>query len=268
MKRLRVLTDKEIAEITPKARASRIPLDTCPTCKSELEYVEDEGGFSRIEGTYTFRGNTYDCDCVYQIQLRKHYLLANIPEQYQRLDWDDYDGSQEAQEAVRMFLDKWQGFSDNGVGIEFCGKGLGTGKTFAATHIGKELVKQNIRVYFISFRDLISIFYANDTDEIAKLKNSPVLILDEVGKFTTQKQEHFYAELFEDLIRHRTNWNAITIMTTNIEEDLMRELYPRVYSLIEGKQLRVTLEGDDARMAKVGMENVELAANMEIRPIT
>lgn len=167
-----------------------------------------------------------------------------------------------------MFLEKWEGFDSNGVGIEFCGKDLGTGKTFAATHIGKELVKRNVGVYFISFRDLISVFYNNDTDFIARLKNSPVLILDEVGKFSTSRQENLYTELFEDLIRHRTNWNAITIMTTNIEEDLMRELYPRVYSLIEGKQLRVTLEGEDARMAKVGMENVELAANLEIRPLT
>jgi DNA replication protein DnaC len=266
--KLRYLRDSELPEVEERARLSGISLDTCPTCGSKLEYREEWGGYDRENGTYRFRGKVRDCDCESQISLRKHYLLANIPMQYQRLNWEEYDGSNETQEAVKLFLDRWEGFRSNGMGIEFSGSDLGTGKTFAATHVGKELIKNGESVYFISFRDLIDAIFSKDEHTVERVRETPIVILDEVVPPSSDQQAKLFTDRFESIIRHRTNWNAVTIMTTNLTEKELRQYYPRPYSLLEAKQIRIHLSGEDQRMGKIGMENIELAANMEVRPIT
>lgn len=263
---MRLLKNSELPEVEARAKLSGIPLDTCPTCKS-VETYDADIGWHRDQGTYRLHGSVYPCDCDRQIELRKHYLLANIPEQYQRLNWNDYDGSERAQEAVSLYLSKWEGFRANGMGIEVTGP-QGTGKSFAVTHIGKELIKRGEKVFFIAFLDLIA---AIKTDEalIDKAMNVPVLILDELSKiYQSDAQLAFFSEKLEQLIRHRTNWNLITLMTTNLTEDELHEYYPRVYSLLEAKQIRIEIDGNDARMSKIGNENLELSIHNEIRPIS
>jgi DNA replication protein DnaC len=267
-KKLRLLRNSEYDVVAAQIRATGGNIDTCPTCGSVLEHDPDSGFCDRVPGQYRFRGELHDCDCERQILLRQHYTLANIPQQYQRLDWSDYDGSKDARDAVKLFLDKWDSFLANGVGLEFAGHGLGTGKTFAATHIAKELIKRNVRTYFISFLELVTAF-AGDEASVEQIKNAPLLVLDEVVPgLMSQAQATFLAEKLEVVIRYRTNWNLVTIMTTNLEEEQLAEKYPRVYSLLEAKQIRVVLKGEDQRMTKVGMENIEIAANGEVRPLT
>ena len=48
--------------------------------------------------------------------------------------------------GVKKYLDHYKSAKQNGMGIEFAGQTLGTGKTFAATHIAKELIKQGENV--------------------------------------------------------------------------------------------------------------------------
>ena len=263
---MRLLKDSELPEVEARAQASGIPLNTCPTCGSVMAYDADYGYTRRNYGKYTFRGEKFFCDCDAQIALRKLYLLANIPDQYQRLNWSHYDGSQKAQEAVALYLQKWDGFRVNGMGIEVTGP-QGTGKTFCTTHIGKELLKKGESVFFIPFLDLVSAF-KYDEKVVDRAMNTHVLILDELTKVhLSEAQLAFFSEKLEQIIRHRTNWNLITLMTTNLTEEELRTNYPRVYSLLEAKQIRIALEGNDARMSKIGNENLELAIANEVRPI-
>ena len=203
--------------------------------------------------------------------LRKHYLLAGIGDQYMRLDWNDYIGSDSVKDSVALYLDRWIGFKLNGMGIEFYSPALGTGKTFAATHVGKELIKKGEAVYFKQFREIISL-YEKDPDyrhrEENRLRDTTILILDEVVPPVSQGQKGLFAEKFEELIRHRQNFNRVTIMTTNLEPKELSEIYPRTYSLLEAKQMRVKMIGGDRRIGMIDMENIELIANGEVRPIT
>lgn len=155
------------------------------------------------------------------------------------------------------------------MGLEFYGKKLGTGKTFCATYVGKELIKRGERVYFIRFKETLNVFESDEREELEdRLKNTPVLLLDEVIPPWSEAQRLFFADRIEELIRHRTSFNLPTIMTTNIEPDELREKYPRSYSLLEAKQMRVEVTGADARQGTVADENLELVINQEVRPIT
>lgn len=260
------LSNDEYGRVESIAKESGTPLTECPTCHARgIEVAPGVRGWEN--GVYRYRGREIACDCQTQIALRKHYLLAGIGEQYMRLDWEDYRGDPAAIDAVETILDKWQAFRDNGIGLEFSSTGLGTGKTFAATHIAKELIKKGEKVYFTPFLDMVSA-QKNDNEIHDLLRSVPVLILDEVGKPISEAQRRWFAEEFEEIIRHRTNYNKVTIMTTNLTPDELRDTFARVYSLLEAKQTRVEMTGKDARQSFINLENLELALNGEVRPIT
>src|SRR5687767_2514696 len=85
--RLKPLSDEEL-DAVEELHGSLLD---CPTClASRIQVGPDVYGWEN--GTYRYRGVEYECDCDTQKALRKHYLLANIGDQYQRLNWDDYDG--------------------------------------------------------------------------------------------------------------------------------------------------------------------------------
>jgi DNA replication protein DnaC len=267
--KLKRLTDAEYDEAKRLARAAGKSLDVCPTCGGKEEEIPGSNGVKVFkEGTYKLWGEEHFCDCHTQIALFSRYLLANIGEQYMRLDFGDFDGSPEAREMVEVYIDKWEGFRAHGWGLEFGGP-LGIGKTFCATAIGKELIKRGQRVYFIPFIEMINAYSKSDAEQFEqRLRTATFLILDELLPASTDRQRDFYAFQFEALIRHRTNHNLPTIITTNQTQDQLSEDYPRIYSLLAAKQQRIDMSGRDVRRGKIEMENIELITNEEVRPIT
>jgi DNA replication protein DnaC len=271
-KRLRLprLTNDEYDYVEAVARKSGIPLSVCPTCGAKrISVDEDNHGWEN--GTYLLDGVEYPCDCQAQIELRKHYYLANIGDQYQRLSWDEFYGSADAKDAVNLYLDAWDSAKLNGMGLEFNSPQLGTGKTFCATYVGRELIKRREKVYFMPFLEVIGLLsrgldYRNSQED--RLRDTTVLILDEVVPAISTAQRQLFGTKFEELIRHRTNYNRPTIMTTNLRPKQLREEYPRSYSLLEAKQIRVEMSGDDARQGDRGLRNIELLKNGEVEPIT
>ncbi len=264
------LLNKEFDRVGRVIARSGSSIDQCPTCDAKpIEIEPGVQGF--VNGTFKFRGATYDCDCETQILLRKHYYLANIGDQFQRLDWNDYRGPEATKTVVANYLENWKSFKKNGMGIEFASKKLGTGKTFAATYIGKELIKRGERVYFIPFLDLIGILTRQSEDweeSERRLYDSNVVILDDVMPPTSTPQRDLFHGKFEELIRNRTNYNRVTVMTTNLEPDDLLAEYPRPYSLLSAKQIPINMSGEDARSSWMDTENIELVANGEVRPIT
>lgn len=237
------------------ARMLNIPLGECPTCAA---------------GIFSFRGREIECDCELQMLLRKHYLLANIGDQYMRLNWEDYKRSNEVKEHVTGYLDSWESAKRNGTGIEFRGP-LGVGKTMAATHVGKELIKRGERVFFLPFLEVIALYTREDEtrQELeCRLKESTVLILDEIVPPFYEGQKHLFASEFERLIRHRTNFNLTTVTTTNLSGQKLDEHYPKSYSLLAAKQIPIEMGGEDFRRSVIALENLEIAAANEVRPIT
>ena len=264
------LTNREYDYVATLCRNSGIPISQCPTCLAKKVEIED-GVWGWVNGTYRYRGVEWPCDCDRQIALRIHYLLANIGDQYQRLNWDDFTGDPSVTDEISIYLERWQSMRLNGMGMEFSSPSQGVGKTFAATTVGKELVKAGEAVFFIPFLDVINLLgkdnvVRNETEE--RLRATTVLILDEVRPAVSAAQRDLFGGKFEELIRHRTNFNLPTIMTTNLRPDELHEEYPRTYSLLEAKQIRVEMAGADARQTSIANENIELALNNEVRPIT
>ena len=123
----------------------------------------------------------------------------------------------------------------------------------------------------MDFRDVIHLLnkdsdYRNAQED--RIRETTILILDEVVAGISDAQGALFATRFEELVRYRTNFNRITLMTTNLTPEKLHREYPRSYSLLEAKNSRVIMEGEDARQSFIRDENRELALNEEVRPIT
>lgn len=262
------MSNRQFEQVNKLVHQAGKKLDECPTCRSRMIEVAP-GVEGRDRGTYKFRDVEYPCDCETQIALYRHYLLAGIGDQYMRLNWAEFTGTEETRETVGLFLENWENFKQHGMGLEFSSPNQGVGKTFAATHIARELVKFGERVKFVTFLDVMSGYQREDAEAFDdELRNTTWLVLDEVRPPWTGAMGNLFSNSFEALIRHRQNFNRPVIMTTNLIPDELREHYERTYSLLAAKQVRVEMSGEDVRQTKLDLENFELVLNGEIRPIT
>jgi DNA replication protein DnaC len=249
---------------------SKYSNNVCPTCGVHSEEIAP-GKFEFPPSTFRLFGQEYPCNCEFQITLMRHYLYSHIPDAYWRYNEKDYYGDPEAWEETQRYLDCWQGMKNQGIGLEFYSPRQGTGKTFLATYIGRELIQRKERVYFIGFRSIMDLYtrpYEVRKKEEDRLHNDTILILDEVVPSISLAQQAHFGDQFEELIRDRTNYGRITILTTNLTPDELEDHYPRTYSLLSAREKRIKINGDDVRKEGIGTLNLELAENNEIRPIS
>ena len=262
------LSNSQFDAIEERARALGKSLRICPTCGNRASELIT-GVQVWDPGTYRLDDIEYPCNCEQQIALFRHYLLARIPEEYMRLSADDYFGDANAWDQMQSYLDHWEGFKAQGLGLEFYAERQGVGKTFLATYVARELIKLGEQTYYIDFRTILNLYTKELREETEELiRNMGVLVLDEVIPPSSIAQQTFFADRFEELIRYRTNYNRVTIMTTNMMPDALEQFYPRTYSLLAAKQIRIQVNGLQDARTDVGVMNLELALNNERRPIS
>lgn len=263
------MTNSQFDEVERLISKSPMKSGECPTCGAKA--AEVDLGITEWEGgTYRYLGKDHPCDCEEQEALFRHYLLARIPQEYMTLGIDAYYGDPDALKAAQTYLEKWPNLRKHGMGIGFYSKTQGTGKTFLACYLARELVKRGESVYCVYFRNIINTYelpYDARKDEEDRLRDCTVLILDEVARPVSGAQRTLFAEKFEELIRHRSNYNKVTILTSNLTPKDLDEIYPRTYSLLAAKEKSIEVDGPDVRKETVGNLNDELIENGEARPV-
>jgi hypothetical protein len=266
------MSDQQFDEVERLAKQKHIDLRECPTCESRLQTFEYDDDEAWPEApTYRYLGKEHVCDCLEQDKLRRHYLLANIPVHYWRLGPEEYFGDASAWDVMEGYLDRWKAYRNAGIGMEFHSPTMGTGKTFLATYIARELVKKCEPVFFTRFRDIMGLYdrpYEARKALEERLWYTRVLLLDEVGAPLSEAQGAYFASEFESVIRARIDDDRVTIMTTNLQPDELDRYYPRTYGLLAAKQQRHEINFRDVRRSgDVLLLDAELAANGETRPI-
>lgn len=264
------MTNRQFDEVERLIKASPTKSDECPTCGAKAVEVAPGVTEWSASSTYHYLGEDHPCDCEEQEALFRHYLLARIPQEYMNLGLDNYYGDEDALAAAKAYLEKWPNFRKHGMGMGFYSKAQGTGKTFLACYLARELVKLGESVCYVYFRNVVSTYelpYEARKDEEDRLRDCTVLILDEVARPVSEAQRVLFGEKFEELIRHRSNYNKVTILTTNLTPPELDDIYPRTYSLLAAKEQSIKVAGNDARKEGVWSVNKELVENGEVRPI-
>lgn len=260
--KLKTLSDAQLLRLSSNPDFIRAG-GKCPTCRGT--------------GKYKFEGEEHVCPenefgQHEQDLLFKEYCLHNVPLEFQQLDWDAFPYSDRKAEFDN-YVDNFETIRFSGIGWEIYGAQKGVGKTFGATGILKELVKAGFDGWFAVFADVKNYHELTDGFRrdylVGKLRNSEILVLDEVLQpYGSEKQRYFYEDKLEEIIRHRTTHNLPTIITTNMVEEEMYEFFPRVYSLFSAKQQRVELTGDDFRIKEAFWEKKGIIHFGEVRPIS
>ena len=232
----------------------------CPTCEGLK--------------VYEFRGQAHECDCELQALLQQHYFAANIGREYQVLCIEDFFPGPDRDMVVPVleaYVDNWSSNYHYGIGLTFNGP-LGTGKTMAMTVILKELVKQGVRAYFVTFEDLINTwgtsYKDNDAKEVLeqRMKRAEILGLDE-WRVDGRSASGFLANGLDSVLRHRTSNLLPTLVTTNMTRTQEEADFGKAYSLLSAKNERLTFRGRDQRQDRVRQETFDLRNRDERRPI-
>lgn len=256
-----ILTQEEYAELERRNMKSSI---ACPTCKGK--------------GTYVWSNQNHICEkdedgtCI-QKKLFLRYELANIPRRFQRLNWTDLTRQPEAKATAEDYIKHSSNALGLGIGIYIHSRGLGTGKTFIATHILKEFVKAGHKGYYVPFFDILDL-YRREPEERDFIENkllaSPLVVIDDVVKGSvSDKQAEYYRNTLERVVRHRAHNDLPTIITSNLSMGELDNFYGRIFSLSADSLLPLELSSDYDNRKESGLGSRAVALlNGEVPPIT
>lgn len=236
------------------------PDSFCPTC----------GGLKQ----FFWKDELHDCNCARQLQLHKHYLVAGIGVTYQRLDWEDYEGSPEIVDAMMKYLEGHANFVSRGIGL-LIGGPYGAGKTMLTTLLLKELLKKGYKCYSTTFASTVEAFTAGWKSHEEqryfqeKFVNSDVLLLDDLGREFRSKNG-LNETTFDNILRTRVQGGRPTFITTNMPLSELEKGYgSAVLSLLREVSLEYSFPENDTedfreRSQKRTLEEVKRG---EVRPI-
>ncbi|NLB23501.1 MAG: ATP-binding protein [Clostridium sp.] len=144
----------------------------------------------------------------------------------------------------------------------------GTGKTFLATCIARELLKEGqVVVYRTSSQlmdDIRDIKFQDDKEIETLLSKCDLLIIDDLG--TEMPSDHSKTEIF-NLINQRLLQNRKMIISSNLRLDSIRSKYSeRLSSRIMGDFILVPFFGEDLRHIKGHKKNRRFRSQLNKKP--
>jgi DNA replication protein DnaC len=184
--------------------------------------------------------------CNPKFRLYKALGMSNIPNRYLNANLYNYQIDEENEQIadrMKQLLDDVVNVIDEGRNFIFRGVVPGTGKTYHGimvlnhfiykTCLTSRMDFENPLAYYIGFSDLMDkLRYYRDDEEIdllvEKIKNVPVLMLDDVGAGTVSD---YMKEQTYLIVNHRYNNGLSTIYTTNFtKQQLLERLNSRILS--------------------------------------
>ena len=255
----KIFRDEQVEELekwSPLYR-SRALNGKCPTCEDT--------------GIYKNKGEEYMCEQDdwghTQRRLFMLYCLANVPNTFMGLPWEEFPHV-ELKDKIDFWTNHYPAMRREGLGFEIFGS-HGTGKTWAAAHMLMEVVKQGYSGFFIQFADMKSLYEESAERRehyMTKIRESEVLVIDEITEPWSAPMREFYEEKLESALRFRAHSNFPTITTTNMTVEEYKENYPRVYAQLSEKQQREKVSGIDYRPFASDAKQ-ERILNGEVLPI-
>ena len=234
------------------------PDEYCPTCNKT--------------GSYYWRGQHHECDCVLQLQLAKHYSAAGVGIVYQQLDWSDLQvGDQDLIAQVLKYLENHERYIRRGVGLLLYGP-IGSGKTMVANLVLKELIKLGYRCFATTFADTVESFTSTWSNRerkewfAQKFMYSQVLLLDDLGR-EMRTGVNLAQATFDMILRRRVSDGRPTILTTNCTpEELGHGYGAQVLSLLVEQSVAHEFTGGDFR-PKANRRTLAEIERGEVRPL-
>lgn len=198
----------------------------CGKCNTPKELVIQMPAF---DGTGGFVDKVVGrlCDCE-RAEREKAEELIKRSEQMLRLNsllkkghkeadllrtvyFKDMDADSENVDKVRKFVDKFEEFRADGIGLMFYGT-VGNGKTYTAAALANELIEQMIPVAFFSTATYMNLTFEERDWIVENHRKFPLLVLDDVG---VERTSDYGTEQIFNLVDSRYKSGLPMIVTTN-----------------------------------------------------
>jgi len=191
-----------------------------------------------------------------EFDLKSKYLLASLPYSYWDIGWDEFEGSKDARDFVKLYCDNLGNALKEGQGVILSGL-HGTGKTTLSCLIGKAAIEKGFSVRYISIAKILDLIMEGFDSKAAKerlnimIERVEVLILDDLGKEYKGVRGQLNPMMslkLDSMLRERINRNLITIGTTNYGKNAIKEKYgDSVMSVLYGCCKTFEVVGQDYR---------------------
>lgn len=195
-------------------------------------------------------------------ELKRHYLLANIPFgyfNYQFKDvveaWSKDVANDEAIEHFTLYYNNLDKAKQNGTGLFLTGA-HGLAKTTAAIATLMNAISQSYTSYFISMSDLAEFVMSGWKDSNIKLKYQYIvthvdfLVVDDIGRgYNIQSGQS--TQFLDKLFVTRCNQKKSTILTSKHGIDSSVDVFlDSLLTLLKSSVIEIKLVGDDIRESK------------------
>ena len=153
-----------------------------------------------------------------------------------------------AYQQCKAYSEREMLFSDKRNGLLIFG-GVGSGKTHLAAAIANSFINRGIPVLFGTYSEhlekLREEFDSKNRGYLSSMKNTPVLVLDDIGK---ERKSEWTQQIIFDVINYRYEHLLPTIITTNFNADgLATHVGGAVWSRLYEMCSAVTTSGKDYR---------------------
>lgn len=177
----------------------------CEICKNKglISFVKNDSEYMR------------ECQCMAARKTLKHVKNSGLQRLYESCTFENFRADSDWQKTVKT---KALEYAENPVGWFFFGGQSGAGKTHICVSIVGELLKKGLECRYMLWRDE-SVWLksnVNDflyTERIKKLKNIPVLYIDDLFK-GGEKPTNGDINLAFELLNYRTVSGGITIISS------------------------------------------------------
>lgn len=167
------------------------------------------------------------------------------------LEWtfDNDDGSVQAMEYARLYVDNWDKMKQEHIGLLLWGD-VGVGKTYMAAAIANALLDAGKKVKMTDFAEISNISVFDSAEYVKALISYELLVIDDLG---SERKTDFALQNVFDVINRRWESGLPLIVTTNLsldeiktfkDEDMMRR---RIYDRILEMCKPILISGESKR---------------------
>lgn len=176
-----------------------------------------------------------ECKCRKEQINHNRLKFANVPEPFRDLKLADFNIAYYKEEKnkklvriackiIKNYIDNFQTFQENGVGLYIYSKTKGSGKTRMAASMANQFLADGHRVKFATSSEIIEQIKKtwdqdskiSERDLLSDLKDVEILIIDDFG---AERNSDWINDKFYQIVNYRYINKLVTIYTSNYTEN-------------------------------------------------